>query len=505
MLKPQISTFQADAVVELGTVQAAISLNMAAKESSIVRLLSISGDANVSTCECISEQCLLSGRANFRALCVDDTNNIISMNYNADFSDKFSDKRIAADSKLMFDCKIIDIDTTVEGQSVKATAVVEITMHKIETRMQSYLTVSDGLSAKTNRITVGQVKEVIDGCFNITHEHEVKHPIARVLSAQGDAIVTSCKASNNVLALDGDLILAVTYLNANDMEIETVNIEVPFREEIETKHNIDDANLNLLAKVKNVKIACEVSDDSDNNTFTAEVQVCVKATAIARCEVETVADAFAMENELQLTHQSVESNLNDSLSVSAAKVNGNVNIPSSGMEIHRIIDCVNNKVMLLNCVCKDKQVSFEGIVQGVVLYKNDNNIHSFAFELPFATIVDLADAQPELKCNAQAVVTNINCRKDKGNTLEISVNMKFAANLHREIIESVVSGCTVGEQLVDVNYSPMQLFIVNKGDTLWDVCKQLHTTEEQLCKQNPNLVFPLSEKAKIVVYRPLRR
>lgn len=161
--------------------------------------------------------------------------------------------------------------------------------------------------------------------------------------------------------------------------------------------------------------------------------------------------------------------------------------------------------MILSCKCMEKQISFEGIVHGVVLYKNDDTLQSFAFEMPFSTAIDFADVDAKHFCNGQAAVVNINCRKDKGNTLEITASLKCSFNLTKQVVESVVSGCELGEQLQDLNYSPMQLFIINKGDTLWDVCKQLHTTEEQLSKQNPHLVFPLEQSARIVVYRPIKR
>ena len=67
---------------------------------------------------------------------------------------------------------------------------------------------------------------------------------------------------------------------------------------------------------------------------------------------------------------------------------------------------------------------------------------------------------------------------------------------------NTVVGVTVGEEK-QAETSAISVYVARRGDTAWDVCKQLGESEETINKFNTGLVYPLNGDERIIVYRGL--
>ena len=47
----------------------------------------------------------------------------------------------------------------------------------------------------------------------------------------------------------------------------------------------------------------------------------------------------------------------------------------------------------------------------------------------------------------------------------------------------------------------ISVYLPEKGDELWDICKRLGLSEDEITANNPDLVFPLTGNERIIVYR----
>mgnify|MGYP002895369124 FL=1 len=65
-----------------------------------------------------------------------------------------------------------------------------------------------------------------------------------------------------------------------------------------------------------------------------------------------------------------------------------------------------------------------------------------------------------------------------------------------------MSSVEVGEEK-EQNTSALSLYIASEGDEMWDVCKALTATPEDIMKQNPALSAPLSEGDRVIYFRSL--
>ena len=53
------------------------------------------------------------------------------------------------------------------------------------------------------------------------------------------------------------------------------------------------------------------------------------------------------------------------------------------------------------------------------------------------------------------------------------------------------------------NDSALSLYIVSEGDEMWDVCKALTATPDDVLAQNPSLSLPLAPGDRVVYFRTL--
>ena len=53
------------------------------------------------------------------------------------------------------------------------------------------------------------------------------------------------------------------------------------------------------------------------------------------------------------------------------------------------------------------------------------------------------------------------------------------------------------------NTAAISLYIAQEGDTMWELCKALTATPDEIMGQNPALTVPLKEGERVVYFRAL--
>ncbi|MBO4538795.1 MAG: LysM peptidoglycan-binding domain-containing protein [Clostridia bacterium] len=99
------------------------------------------------------------------------------------------------------------------------------------------------------------------------------------------------------------------------------------------------------------------------------------------------------------------------------------------------------------------------------------------------------------------IVTNV-AAKSRGGEVDLSfeaiVNLKGVSEKTICVVSAIETGAPKEE-----NDFAISLYIVQKGETLWDVAKALNTSEEILLRQNADVPLPLSGGEKVILYREL--
>ena len=97
-------------------------------------------------------------------------------------------------------------------------------------------------------------------------------------------------------------------------------------------------------------------------------------------------------------------------------------------------------------------------------------------------------------------MTSISTRARRGKEIEVIATLEIYSDIYNNT-ENVVITKLAEDDLIPDNNCSMLFYIAKSGDTIWEVSKELKTSEELLLSQNPNLTDPIVPGTKVVVYK----
>ena len=100
---------------------------------------------------------------------------------------------------------------------------------------------------------------------------------------------------------------------------------------------------------------------------------------------------------------------------------------------------------------------------------------------------------------AQAIVCGISLKQKKEGEAETEATLKITLFVYDTCEIGYVSKAEGGEEYGEETCG-MSVFVPRAGDGLWETAKALRKTPEELTRSNPDLVFPLKGKERILVY-----
>ena len=147
----------------------------------------------------------------------------------------------------------------------------------------------------------------------------------------------------------------------------------------------------------------------------------------------------------------------------------------------------------------DEDLNVEGIVTAEIIYSTKGELHSVRAEVPYSISL-IGDFTNKSVTRVSVIDVNV---KIKNNTAEINLLLGFEIASYLDTSLSYISNVEIGEER-PVNTSGLSMYVAKDGDTMWDVCKALTATPEQILSQNPTLTFPLKQCDKVIYFRQLK-
>ena len=173
MLEKTMGNFTSNRFVTLDKSQLIINALLAAKDD-VKEILSVDVEPQVTSFEPLNGEALVSGRVNVKVLTKDAEGALNSLNYNADFSDRYKNELIEPNSSLTFEADVVDANAAVENGAIKVEIVADLNGTLAETAQNSCLSRAEGIYVKGDVITVGRVAATLADNFTVSGEAEVK-------------------------------------------------------------------------------------------------------------------------------------------------------------------------------------------------------------------------------------------------------------------------------------------------------------------------------------------
>ena len=476
----------------IGKIQTAESVRISVK-TDITQVLSVGVESTINSYEASRGEVSFYGKTNIKFLYSDGTT-VLSSGYNADFTASMSNELLDTDSKLTFDVVTVDSKVDTNANTATLTILLEITAYAYVTESVPYLGGGEDCFCKTDSVEVLTTSDVVTLPIVIDEELNASRNITTVLLAESNICANDYTCLNGILRISGDAVVRLTYVSEGNIVTDT--LPFTFERELDATGIDADSQLKLSLTTKNTKVRLDISEEEINTTFTVEIAAVARVEAVKIGVVDVVNDAYGANCDFAFERKSIVTTLPCGSAVERKRTSSSLPLESG----KRVLTAVNVGAVVTKCQSLERRALVEGVVYATLLYATEVGTESAQLELPFSESVDVDYLMPQCTSFAKVVVTDFTVKDNGG--LQADTELCISIESERDVTITVI--VSAEELPFDKSQLPaIEVCLAHKGETLWQLAKGLHMSEEDLLAVNPEITNPLEQDARIVVYNKI--
>ena len=472
----------------------------------ILSTLNTSGMVSIYKKEVQNGRVRIDGNVNVYIMYLADSleDKIRGLNTSLDFSENFvisnctSDMRAELETCIKnIDCKVlngrkVNIKVTLETKikvfsSEEAEIICDLTDKNIQVLKPTH---------KINSlIGAGETKTYIKETINI----DTKDNLAEILKCNLRIINKDTKISYNKILAKAEIELKMTYLTEEN-QIKVVTCNLPVVGFIDMPNITENSICDVNYQVKNAIIKPNAIEE---HSIYVEIEMGISAECYEEKEINLIEDLYSTTSNLEFNKRSVTTISNKMERSQSLDVNTKVNIP----EIigNELID-VDVQPIITKTSKNNSKITYEGDLQLTLLYSDENQMqtNSKNATIPFEITIDNVENAENLEEAPTVEVKSSNCKVDGGAvncSIDLMLNVGLQQNTNLEIIDEINES-----EIEDPQDYSIIIYIIKKGDTLWEIAKRFKSTVDDIVRvnglENPNRI---NEGEKLYIPKTVRR
>lgn len=363
--------------------------------------------------------------------------------------------------------------------SIKAEVILKYELDQTENiGLIKNITSDDGIEYKQKQYMVSNIidskSEVIDANEDIVLADSDPR-IKEILKVNAKIINPEYKVSYNKILPKGELKVQILYIGTDGMT-NSETMQVPFSGMIEFENITDNSNFDIKYNLRNL----EIFVNEDGSMLNISAEILADSIMFEETNLEYISDFYSTNKDLNYQTEEVaiiknkekiekQINIKETLGTMDAKDR----IISASVDPSYITTKItggnlylggNLKVDLLIATGENKVLERK-------IYDIDINE-----AIPLGREVDEKYVDIEIKVNKQTV-TNMS------GTIEAIIGLNVIINISN-VDKVVLVGDVEEEDINELDFSSMYMYIVKKGDTLWDIAKKYKTSVSKIVNIN---------------------
>lgn len=232
---------------------------------------------------------------------------------------------------------------------------------------------------------------------------------------------------------------------------------------------------------------CAVMPDDlgENRILNIEFAAKGNVKVVSKEKIDVIKDAYSPSMSMDLVKNKCELGVVNGNMTTDVILKDNLYLKDEDERIGNIIMVYGNTI-ITDKVAEDDKVKVEGVVKVSALYKTSDETCSINMcdgEIPFTTVLDIKGTKPNMNVVAKVSLESLDGTVE-ANTVAIratlSVNAKVLYNESKNWIIDVIENKEDKKE----KKSSVTIYVVAKGDTLWELAKKYNTTINELEKIN---------------------
>ena len=350
-----------------------------------------------------------------------------------------------------------------------------------------------GVYCKTAPFKAETATALMPGGLSLTYTDESRMNVDHLVDFAVEANVTNVFSGAGSYRIEGDIYIRI-FAQSDDGQCFSQMFTHSFGTEISDERITPESDVDIDVTVKSAELSLA---DGDKRLIICDVGLSFCGAQSETIEKETIVDAFSPTEEI--TVKSEEKTVTEGFCLRSLreKITGKLTPVGGINELFGILD----PAVSVTLSSENGSYCLEGVLQADVLYLSDKDVsRGQTAEIPFR--IPLAfDTRCDSFALPSVIITNV-AAKSRGGEVDLSfeaiINVKGVSEKQISVVSEIETGAPKEEDDFAIS-----LYIVQKGETLWDVAKALNTSEETLLRQNADVPLPLSGGEKVILYREL--
>lgn len=456
------------------------------------RVLAVSAIAEVTGCEALQGEMRVNYRVTYKVIYMSDGAYRVQEE-SGDYTAQIKSASITPKSYVDADASVISCEH-VGDSNVKIRTMLEIRGFAVVESGFDVAEPSDDHYVRYNTVEVQTITPVNYAETVAEGTASLRENVSEILTTDTDVCVKNVSIATDMCEISGECLTYATYVA--DGMIGGTFVSYPFLLEVPTPGIKQGDDPRFTVSVKST--GASVTETDGGAEITLETIVSARGVYASRSEIEIPTDVYSKTRDLKpVTNTSIiESGV--CLGRGSDRF-GSSFTPEDGKGCAKIL-CVCPPFIGARNVTVSDGTAVEGLICAEIVYTDlDDEIKRMFAEIPYRAVID-GDFDCSGNLEANAVVTEIGAKVRRANEIEVhgSVFVEVFGTDEREV-EYISDIKDAGEIIPDD--AVISLYIVGKGETLYDVAKALRSDEEELVAMNPEIELPVKEGDKVMYYR----
>ena len=232
---------------------------------------------------------------------------------------------------------------------------------------------------------------------------------------------------------------------------------------------------------------CAVMPDDlgENRVISVEFVAKGNVKVVSNEKIEVIKDAYSPTMAMDLVESKCELGVVHATMTTDLILKDNLYLKNENERLGNII-MVYGCPVITEKSAEDDKVKVEGVIKVSALYMTsdeESKVDMCNGEIPFTSVLDIKGTKPDMNVIAKVQLESLDGTVE-ANTIAIratlTISVKVIYNVSRDWIVDVVQNKDEKKEKI----ASVTIYVVNKGDTLWELAKKFNTTMDELIRIN---------------------
>ena len=311
--------------------------------------------------------------------------------------------------------------------------------------------------------------------------------LAEILKAQISLTDKDIKVSYNKVLTKAEAEIKIMYLT-EDNRINTINYKIPVVGFIDIPNVSEDNICDVNYEIKNIIIKPNAQEE---HSIYVEMEIEVKCYVYENKQINLIQDLYSPNEKLEFDNKQISAIIDKQNKIDVKQIRENVNFQD--VDGLKLID-VDVSASILNETKINSKILYEAELNMKFLFENSKSqIIVKEAKIPFEYTLENLQNGESLNTDNVIDIKNQDFILQDGGNVDCNIDLQIATNMYRTANINTIDNIQENGDREEQDYS-IVIYVVKKGDTLWNIAKQFGSTVESIVKvndiENANQIMP---------------